>query len=147
MKIILLHDIPKIGRKYDIKNVSDGHALNLLIPKGLAEIATPPALKKVEKLKSEDKTREKIADDLIAMNLKAIENVTLEIREKANEKGHLFAAVHKDEIVTRMKKEKSIDLLPEFIELEKPIKEIGKYVLPIKVKDKSAKLKLEVTAI
>jgi large subunit ribosomal protein L9 len=60
MRIILLHDIPKVGKKYDIKNVSDGHALNLLIPKGLAEVATPAAQKKVEKLKMEDTACRKI---------------------------------------------------------------------------------------
>lgn len=147
MKIILLHDVPKIGRKYDMKTVSDGHALNLLIPKGLAEIATPKAVARVEKLKSEDKTREKIQDDLISMNLKAIESVSLEMKEKANEKGHLFASIHKEEIIARVKAEKHIDLLPEFLMLEKPIKEVGKYVIDVKVKDKSAKLKLEVSSL
>ncbi|MSU55404.1 MAG: 50S ribosomal protein L9 [Candidatus Taylorbacteria bacterium] len=147
MKIILLQDIPKIGKKYDIKTVSDGHALNLLIPKGLAEIATPKALLKVEKLKTEDVAHKKIQEDLLIMNLKAIEGVTLEIKEKANEKGHLFAGVHKEEIIAHMKKDKHIDLLPDFIVLDKPIKEVGDYTIEIKVKGKIAKLKLNISAI
>lgn len=147
MKIILLQDVAKIGRKYDVKNVSDGHALNLLIPKGLAQVATPDALKKVEKLKLEDAAHRKVQEDLLLMNLKAVESTTLEIKEKANDKGHLFAGVHKEEIISRMKSEKQIDLLPEFIELDKPIKEVGNHIVVIKVKDKSAKLKLTISAL
>jgi len=147
MKVILMHDIPKVGRKYDIKNVSDGHALNLLIPKGLAEVATASALKKVEKLKVEEAGHKKVQEDLLLMNLKAIEGLTLELSEKANEKGHLFAGVHKEEIIAHMKADKHIDLLPDFIVLDKPIKAVGEHTVEIKVKDKLAKLKLVITAL
>ena len=146
MKIILLQDVAKVGKKYDIKNVSDGHALNLLIPKGMAVVATPVATKKVEKLKMEDSAHKKVQEDLLLMNLKAIAGVTLEMKEKANEKGHLFAGIHKDEIITKMKTDKHIDLSPEFIVLENPIKEVGEHMVEIKVKDKTAKLKLVITA-
>ena len=147
MKIILLQDIAKVGKKYEVKNVSDGHALNFLIPKNLAEVATPTALKKVEKLKLEDATRQKIQEDLLLMNLKTIDGATIEIKEKANEKGHLFAGVHKAEIITAMKSQKQIILLPEFIMLDRPIKEVGEREVEIKVKDKSAKLKLIINAL
>ncbi len=147
MKIILLHDVPKIGKKYDIKNVSDGHALNLLIPKGLATVATPSAQKNIEKLKSEDATNKKVQEDLLIMNLKAIEGVTLEISEKANEKGHLFAAIHKEEIIKKMKEQKHVDLLPEFILLDRPIKEVGEHDIEVKVKDKKTKFTVNIKAI
>ncbi len=147
MKIILLHDVAKVGKKYDVKTVSDGYALNLLIPKGLAEVATPSVLKKVEQLKKEDTAHKKVQEDLLLMNLKAISGVTLEMAEKANEKGHLFAGVHKTEIIAKMKSEKHIDLLPDFIMLDKPIKEVGEHRVEIKVKDTSVKLKLVITAL
>ena len=44
MKIILLQDVPKVGKKWEVKNVADGFAQNALIPKKLAEVATPSAL-------------------------------------------------------------------------------------------------------
>jgi len=147
MKVILLKDAPKVGKKYDVKNVSDGYALNLLIPQGLAEVATPAAMKKMEKLKSEDTAHKKVQEDLLLMNLKAVEGTMLEITEKANDKGHLFAGIHKAEISERMKNDKHIDLLPDFIVLDKPIKEVGEYKVEIRVQDKKAILKLVIKAL
>ena len=146
MKVILLHDVPKVGSKYEVKNVSDGHALNFLIPKELAVGANPAALKRIEKLKAEDSAHKKVQEDLLFMNLKALDGLTIEISEKANEKGHLFAGVHKAEIIAKLK-EKHIDVLPDFIVLDKPIKEVGEHMIEIKVKDKTAKFKLVITAI
>src|SRR4051812_37020070 len=121
MKVILLQDIRKIGKKYDIKDVSDGHALNLLIPKGLAEVASASALKRLDSIKAQAAVHQKIADDLRAKNLKALSGVKLSMQEKVNEKGHLFAGIHKDEIVKALREQARVDILPDDIQLEKPI--------------------------
>jgi hypothetical protein len=47
MKVILLTDVPKVGNRYDVKDFADGYAKNVLIAKGLAELATPHALMKL----------------------------------------------------------------------------------------------------
>ena len=58
MKVILLTDIPKVGNRYDVKEFKDGYAINVLISKGLAEMATPHALGKLASKKAEmDKKR------------------------------------------------------------------------------------------
>ena len=51
MKVALLKDVPKIGRKNEVKNVSDGYAMNFLFKNGLAEPATPQKIKNLEKAK------------------------------------------------------------------------------------------------
>ena len=48
MRVILLQDIEKLGKKYDVKEVADGYARNFLIPKSLAKPATEEALKWLE---------------------------------------------------------------------------------------------------
>lgn len=146
MKVILNHDISKVGKKYEVKDVADGYALNFLIPKGLAETATPKAMKRLDGLKAVLTAERKVQEDLLAKNIKSIDGVRLEMEEKANDKGHLFAGLHTDQIVPALKKQTGIDVLPEFILLEKPIKEVGEHSIEVKVGDKSAKFTLVITA-
>lgn len=142
MKVILLKDVQKIGRKYDIKEVSSGYAQNLLIPKGLAIIATPQSIKMAETEKKKIEGERKVMDDLIAKNIKDLNDISIEIQAKANEKGHLFAGIHKPELVTEIKKQTQLDVDPEFIELDQPIKQLGEYIVTIKKGNHSAKMKI-----
>jgi large subunit ribosomal protein L9 len=146
MKIILLKDVAKLGRRYETKEVSSGHALNLLIPQGLAIAATPDAVKRIEVIKAKTEGERKVHEDLLVKNIKGLENVTLNVSGKANEKGHLFAGLHKDEIVAELLKQTELQLDPSFIELEHPIKEVGEHMIEVKGGGKSAKFKLVVTA-
>ncbi len=147
MKVILHQDVPKLGKKYEVKTVADGHALNLLIPKGLAEVATEKALKRLEALKAVVSAERKVQEDLLAKNIKSVEGVVVTLEEKANERGHLFAGVHKEQIIPELKKQAGIDVLPEFLLLEKPIKEAGEYKLEVKVQEKTAVFTLKVAGV
>ena len=69
MKVILLNDVAKVGRKYDIKDVAEGYAQNMLLPRGLAKVATKDAIAKVEQLKANDLTNKKIQEELKFGNL------------------------------------------------------------------------------
>jgi large subunit ribosomal protein L9 len=149
MKIILLKDIKNVGKKYDIKDVNDGHALNMLIPRGMAIAATPAAIKRVEADKAKMAGEMKIQNELLAQNIKAIESTTLTISGKANDKGHLFAAIHAEQIVKELHTQARIEIDASFVELEHPLKEIGEHTVTIKAPSagKSAQLKIVVKAI
>ncbi|HRD20465.1 MAG TPA: 50S ribosomal protein L9, partial [Fervidobacterium sp.] len=58
MKVVLLQDVPKLGRKGQIVTVSDGYARNFLIPKGLVKEATEGVLKELEMQREEEKQRQ-----------------------------------------------------------------------------------------
>jgi len=142
MKIILLKDIPKVGNKFDVKNISDGYALNFLIQNKLAEFATPKKIKEIETMKLRHKEEDILQQDLFIKNMKALNNAKIYIEEKANEKGHLFKGIHKEEIATELKKQGHIDIKSEYIQLEHMIKEAGEFDISAKASGVSAVFKL-----
>ncbi len=146
MKVILLKNVPKIGNKYQVITVADGYAGNFLFPNKLAEQATQSALVRVEKLMAEDTAQKAIREDLLLKNLKAIDGVTVEITEKANEKGHLFAGVHKEVLIPALKEQTRLDIDAEHIVLDKPLKEVGEHKVTIKVQDKTAVFTVSIKA-
>ena len=142
MKVIFLQDVPRVGKKYDIKEVNDGYVMNFLIPRKLAEPATLHAVASLEKRKKNIEIEREVQEDLLMKNLEEIKGKVITIKGKANEKGNLFKAIHKKEIVEEMKKQNHADINEDFIILEKPIKEIGEFDIPISVKNKKSSFKL-----
>ncbi len=147
MKVILINDVPKLGKKHDVKDVSNGHALNLLLPQGLAIAATPQALKRaiVEKAKTEGER--KVHEELLMQNLKSLEDVSITISGKANEKGHLFAGLHREAIAKELAAQAHVQIDPSFIQLDEPIKTVGEHEIEIKVAGNSAKFKVVIQAV
>ncbi len=142
MKIILLKEVRKVGKKYDVKDVADGFAINMLIPHGDAIVASSENLKKMTALRAKDEMFKKIDEDILNKNLIAIKETVLQISGKTNDKGHLFAGIHKEQIIDELKKQAHIDLLPEFILLEKPLKEVGEHVVSVEAHSKKVSFKV-----
>jgi large subunit ribosomal protein L9 len=147
MKIIFLQDVPRVGKKYDIKEVNDGYALNFLFPKKWATLATPKAIAEIEIHKKEIVIEREVQEDLLEKNLEEIKGKTITIAAKADEKGHLFSAIHAKMIIEAMEKEYHAQIDEKFIALEKPIKEIGEFEIPIVIKNKKSSFKLIVEKI
>jgi|ERR1035437_690516 large subunit ribosomal protein L9 len=147
MKIIFLQDVPRVGKKYDIKEVNDGYVMNFLIPRKLALLATPSAVASLEKRKKNIEIEREVQEDLLMKNLEEIKGKVITIKGKANEKGSLFKAIHKKEIVEEMKKQNHADINEDFIILLKPIKEVGEFDIPIEIKNKKSSFKLKVEKI
>lgn len=128
MQIILLHDIRGIGRKFEIKNVSDGYARNLLIPKKLATAATKDALAKLEAQKKRLATEHEMLISMLKMEAKQIQGKTFSFTVKTGEHNSVFGSVSKKDIEDKLKEEKIEDAKPE---LEKSIKTLGTHPVTI----------------
>jgi len=139
MKIILLKDSKKIGRKYEIKDVADGYALNSLIPAGIAVPATASYLKLIEAKKKQDGLMKEEFKKAFEYGLTKLKNGKLHISGKVNDKGHLFAGIQKDRIIEEFKKETGVELSDEHFDLEKPIKEVGEHTIEVKIEDQKYK--------
>jgi len=147
MKVILLKDISKLGQRYDVKNVSDGYALNMLIPRGLAIAATESAMKHMETEKSKTEGEKKVRQELLLKNLKELDGKTITVSGKANDKGYLFAGLHKEDIVAELKKQTRLEIDPASVQLEHPIKELGEHSLEVKGEGKSVRFQLKVEKV
>ena len=146
MKIILLKDVKKIGKKYEVKEVADGHALNMLIPNGMAIPATSGNINMIETKKKGDMLESAKSEAEIQKALNEIKGIGIEIKGKVNEKGHLFAGIHKEEILKAVKKQKGVNIHAEHLLLEKPIKEVGEHPITVKVNDREAIFNLIIKA-
>ena len=147
MRVIFLKDVPRVGRKNDVKDISDGYATNFLFPRKLAEMATPNTLAQLEKRQKEVLVSKQVQNDLLERNLEELKNKIIHIKSKANEKGSLFSSIHKKEIIEAMKKEHNSEIGEEFIILEKPIKEIGEFTIPVEIQNKKTSFKLIIEKI
>jgi len=145
MKVILLTDVPKVGNKNDVKDFKEGYAQNVLLSKGLAEIATPQALARLASLKAKlDKKREeeiKAFEELIS----SVNNKVITLRVKANEKGHLFKSVSPRDIVEAIKQSSGVEVDEDTLVMEH-IKELGTFSVLIKKGDKKGKCEVIVEA-
>jgi large subunit ribosomal protein L9 len=143
MKVILLQNVPKLGLKNEIKEVSEGHAINFLIPKRLAKFATVEAINKVitEKVIKTKKTE--LLHTKAHGLLNKVDGKEVVIKTKANEKGHLFAQVHIKEIADAIGNI-GVDISEDWIDLENPIKSIGEFPISLEAYGKRVEILLKV---
>src|SRR3989338_3662769 len=146
MKVILFKDVKGIGRAHEAVEAKDGHALNYLIPNKLAVPATPTAIKEAELRRKQVADRTKISSELLTQNISALAEARIVIKVKANEKGHLYDAVGESDIVKAAKEQAHIDMPEDAIKLEKPIKELGTFDIPVATADTFGKFSITIEA-
>ncbi len=144
MKVILLQDVSKVGKKYEIKNVADGFGRNFLINRGLAQLATKENITRLESLKKEHNESIKKTEESLISALFSVKERGVTIKAKANEEGGLFAALRKEDIAKIVLKQVGADIAIDNILLDKPIKQIGQFEIEIKIGDKKLPIKLAI---
>jgi len=132
MKVILLRDVARLGKKSDVKNVPDGHAINFLIPRGLAMIANVENLKKVNETKDKLANKEQNAMDAFKSALDKVGDTLILYKVPANEQGHLFKGIKAEDIATLLC-DHGFSLTSQNVILEAPIKELGEHAISLQV--------------
>src|SRR5947208_1851905 len=133
MEVILLSDVENVGLKGDVVSVARGYARNYLLPRRLAEPATPgrlAELKRHEELRArhEAQTVEQARD--IATTLGSTE---LRFDVKAGPTGSLFGSVTATDIADELWQARRVRVDRRKIRLDEPIKRIGRYDVPIEL--------------
>lgn len=146
MKVILLKDVAKIGRRFDIVDVPDGYAMNKLVPGGLAQPASPENVKRVRA--KQDVATAKGESDAVHYEsvLKALAGKTATLSATANKDGGLFETLKPDRIAEALTKAAGMQVLAEYVSVEHPIKHVGEHDIMLSQGGKSAVVTLSVTA-
>lgn len=131
MKVILLEDVAKVGRKYEEHDVAPGFGRNFLIARGKARLPqefSETQLKDLRERAQNEHKKNKEAEDSVTAELSG-KSVT--ILAKASEEGHLFAGVKAEDIKEAVAKDLNIDIDSDLINLEHALKSVGSHKVKI----------------
>lgn len=133
MKVILLNDIKKKGKKGEVINVSDGYAQNFLFPKNLAKEATAQALSELNSKKASEIYEEGLKKEEAEKIFSIINEKIITIKVKSGKEGKLFGSVTTKDIAQKIKEIYKIVVDKHKICLESEIKAFGTYKFTLKL--------------
>lgn len=127
MEVLLLQDVAGIGKKNDLLVVGDGFALNCLLPRRMALVATPLVRKRYADLirrRAEEREREKQSQAGVAQ---ALAGKSLMLTRKTTKAGKLYAAVTEKVIAEALKEQHQLEVKEDAVEIATPIKSTGTF--------------------
>ncbi len=145
MKVILLKDVPKIGKKNEIKEVADGFAYNSLLPRKLAQIATPAVIEALEKEKAQSQRAHDALIESIQNSITMLQDKKIKVSLPANEQGHLFSKF-KVEQLRKVFKEEGIEFDTKYI-IPFEFKETGTHIVKVKIEHITGEFEIEIKSL
>lgn len=134
MKVILLQDVKKQGKKGDVIEVSDGYGRNFLIKKGLGKLADNAAMNQL-RIENEQKAQQAAEELEAAKQLKEViekEETVVEIKAKAGD-GKLFGTIPSKQIAEELKKQYAIEIDKRKINMEQNLSALGYHRVNVKL--------------
>ena len=144
MKVILLDDVSKLGRRGEVREVADGYARNFLIPRKLALTATAGNLRNLQHIKTQQEAKADRVRDAADEVRQRIEALVFEERRQASEEGKLFGSVTAQDLVDFLEQH-GVGVERRRVLLEEPIKALGEMQVPVRLHPEvTAQLKVNV---
>ena len=133
MDVILLRDVEKVGLRGEVVSVARGYARNFLLPRRLAEQATPARVAELRR-RDEHRARHEARTVEQARDIAGVlEKTVLRFEVKAGPTGSLFGSVTATDVVDELWRTRKVRVDRRKIELPEPIKRVGRYEVPIDV--------------
>lgn len=148
MNVLLLEDIPNVGRAGDIVAVSEGYARNALFPNGQAAQATPAVQKEYshKKAKAEKMRLQKFEE--LQKQAEILDNTEIVITAKVKDGTDIYGSISKKQIAHELQEKAHVNIKESDIELKKPIKQVGTYDIAINLSPEiECVVKLTVVAV
>jgi large subunit ribosomal protein L9 len=132
---ILLADVESLGQRGQAVEVSPGYLRNFLIPRKLAQPATPGALEEAQRRNEAVERAEKLRTEREAEAAGLLSKTVLTIHQRAGEDGKLFGSVGAKEIVDALREARDLRIEKKRVKLEQPLREIGTFMVEIELAD------------
>ena len=143
MKVILLDDVQGLGKRYEVKDVSDGHARHYLLPRKLAKLATAAELRRLEEMKKNAEKEEGELKKRFQELARRLNERYVEFQLKTDKHGSVFGSITKEMILKAMREHGLLGKERAEIQLDRPIKSLGDHIVAVDLKKGiSAKLKI-----
>ena len=133
MKVVLTQEVKGLGQAGQIKEVADGYARNYLLPKGLATVATPGAIKEVEQQQAAEKKRQDKLDEEMRSVGNKLDGTSITVRAKVGEGGKLYGSITSQDVADALESQASQTVDKRKIDIEEPIRHVGSYKVPVKL--------------
>ena len=133
MQVILKQDVEKIGRRGDIVDVSRGYVRNFLVPRGLAEMATPTRLEEVHREMAEAEERDRRMAERADEVAETLNKSVITIEARTGEDERLFGSVTAANIADAIDRARGVRVDRRRIKLEEPIRSLGTHQVPVQV--------------
>jgi large subunit ribosomal protein L9 len=133
MKVVLLKDVPPLGKAGEVVNVAEGYARNFLIPRRLAEPASEKKLEELFRIRRQREKKAAAAATRAEQTAAKLQGAAVCVRARAGGGGRLFGAVTAKDIAAALANELGIKLDKKQILLETPLKETGSYTVTARV--------------
>lgn len=127
MKVVLLQDVKKMGKKGDVVEVSNGYGRNVLIRKGLGVEGTKANLNTAAQRQESKVFKDKVAADEAVIMAAQLKKVKVVIKVQCGEDGRIFGSVTGKDISEALEKQYKFKLEKKNIRLKSPIKTLGEY--------------------
>lgn len=146
MKVFMLQDVAKVGRRHEFKIVADGFGRNVLIPQGKALLVGGTNDKKIQEILSKDQNSHEAIERRAKVGQEKLNQATIKITAKANDQGHLFAAIKPTEIA-KVLAEQGIVVQPEELILTEAVRTTGHHEITWHLGQVEIKFDLEIVAL
>jgi large subunit ribosomal protein L9 len=132
MKVLLLKDVYKLGRAGEIKKVADGYGRNFLLPQRLAVLATPGALKQVEKIRSQAEIRRTELNSELKTLADQINGITVVFAAKAGETGKLYGSITTQDVANAIQEKTRFEVKKQQVDMQ-PIRNLGEFTAHVRL--------------
>ncbi len=147
IEVILVGDVPELGRSGDARRVKAGYARNFLFPQKLAVTMTAGTKRLIEKKREEAVIRLAKEKDEAEVLLRKLEKVTVTCSVKANADGRLFGSVSAADVLAKLAADKGIELQKKQLVMHEPFKSLGEHEAVLQLHPEvRGKLKVKVVA-